>query len=153
MATPSSPREQSGRASQGATAPEEAAPELPRIWEKTENGAVLIGWACGQCGQRGLPRQNFGCERCGAPRADISESGISARGVLRSWASVERHAVWPVPFLLGEVELDDGPIVHSFLSSETAWEPGMRVAGDADDLSREPYLIFSLEEGPHGTHH
>ena len=153
MATPSSPREQSGSASKGASAPEETAPEPPRIWEKTENGAALIGWACGQCGQRGLPRQNFGCERCGAPRADISESGISARGVLRSWASVERHAVWPVPFLLGEVELDDGPIVHSFLSSETAWEPGMRVAGDADDLSREPYLIFTLEEEPHGTHH
>jgi uncharacterized OB-fold protein len=152
MATPSAPREQSGSASKGAAAPEEKAPEPPRIWEKTENGAALIGWACGQCGQRGLPRQYFGCERCGAPRGDISESGISARGVLRSWASVERHAVWPVPFLLGEVELDDGPIVHSFLSSDTTWEPGMRVAGDADDLSREPYLIFTLEE-PHGAHH
>jgi uncharacterized OB-fold protein len=153
MATPSSPREQSASAPKGAPAPEETAPEPPRIWEKTENGAALIGWACGQCGQRGLPRQYFGCERCGAPGSDISESGISARGVLRSWASVERHAVWPVPFLLGEVELDDGPIVHSFLSAETAWEPGMRVAGDTDDLSREPYLIFTLEEEPHGTHH
>jgi hypothetical protein len=61
--------------------------------------------------------------------------------------------VWPVPFLLGEVELDDGPVVHSFLSAETAWEPGVRVAGDADNLSREPYLIFTLEDEPHGTHH
>ena len=76
----------------------------------------------------------------------------TARGVLRSWAAVERHAVWPVPFLLGEVELDGGPIIHSFLSSETAWEPGMRVAGDADDVSRQPYLIFTLEE-QHGTHY
>lgn len=132
---------------------EGTAPEPPRIWEKTGGGAVLIGWACGQCGQRGLPRQYFGCERCGAPREDISESALAARGVLRSSASIERHAVWPVPFLMGEVELDDGPIVHSFLSAETAWEPGMRVAGDADDLSREPYLIFVLEEKPHGTHH
>jgi uncharacterized OB-fold protein len=153
MATPSSPPEQSGSASKGAPAPEETAPEPARIWEKTENGAALVGWACGQCGQRGLPRQHFGCERCGAPGADISESRTPARGVLRSSASVERHAVWPVPFLLGEIELDDGPIVHSFLSSDTAWQPGMRVVGDANDLSREPYLIFTLEEESHGTHH
>jgi uncharacterized OB-fold protein len=153
MPTSSSTPKQAGPASTGATAPESTTPPPTRIWDKTDDGAVLIGWACLQCGQRGLPRQRFGCERCGAPGAEISESGISARGVLRSWASVERHAVWPVPFLLGEVELDDGPIVHSFLSSETAWEPGMRVAGDAQDLSREPYLIFTLEEEPHGTHH
>jgi hypothetical protein len=25
--------------------------------------------------------------------------------------------------------------------------------GAADDLSREPYLIFTLEEESHGTHH
>lgn len=152
MATPKSPVS-SMSAATGASAPDETAPETPRIWKKAENGAALIGWACGQCGQRGLPRQYFGCERCGAAGADISESTIPARGVLRSSAAVQRHAVWPVPFVLGEVELDDGPIVHSFLSSETTWEPGMRVAGDADDLSREPYLIFTVEEEPHGTHH
>lgn len=136
-----------------ATPTSEAAPELPRIWKKTESGAALIGWACGRCGQRGLPRQYFGCERCGAPQEDISESALAARGVLRSWAPIERHAVWPVPFLMGEVELDDGLIVHSFLSPGTAWKPGMRVAGDAEDLTREPYLIFTPEEKPHGTHH
>ena len=150
MPTPSSPPEQSGNASTGATASEQTPPEPVRIWEKTEDGAVLIGWACRQCGQRGIPRQDFGCERCGAPRGEIAESGFTARGVLRSWAAVERHAVWPVPFLLGEVELDGGPVIHSFLSSETAWEPGMRVAGDANDVSRQPYLIFTLEE-QHGT--
>src|SRR5689334_7349222 len=118
MPTPSSRPEQAGRACTGPTAPEQTTPVPIRIWDKTVDGAVLIGWACRKCGQRGIPRQDFGCERCGAPRAEIVESGFPARGVLRSVAAVERHAVWPVPFMLGEVELDGGPIIHSFLSSE-----------------------------------
>jgi uncharacterized OB-fold protein len=151
MPTSSSTPEQAGSASEGAVAPEQTASAPTKIWDKTDDGAVLIGWACGQCGQRGIPRQDFGCERCGAPRSEITVSGFPARGVLRSFAAVERHAVWPVPFLLGEVELDGGPVIHSFLSSDTEWEPGRRVAGDPDDLSREPYLIFTSEE-QHGTH-
>lgn len=150
MPAPSSTPEQAGPASPGATAPEQTTPAPTRIWDKTDDGAVLIGWACRQCRQRGIPRQDFGCERCGAPGGEIAESGFPARGVLRSCAAVERHAVWPVPFMLGEVELDGGPVIHSFLSPVTAWKPGMRVAGDANDMSRQPYLIFTLEE-QHGT--
>ena len=121
-----------------------------QIWDKSDDGVLLVGWACQRCGQRGIPRQSFGCERCGAPGEEVDEFRFPARGALRSSATVERHAVWPVPFMLGEIELDSGQIIHSFISGETSWSPGMRVVGDAADDSRQPYVVFRLEQ--HGTH-
>jgi uncharacterized OB-fold protein len=150
MAELNSPPEPRGDASKGAAAtkPTEAAPV--EVWRRSESGVVLIGWACRRCGKRGIPRQKFGCEACGAPGDEIDESTFPALGVLRSSASVERHAVWPVPFMLGEIELDSGPIIHSFLSADTTWKPGVRVAGDPTDESRQPYVTFRLD--PHGAY-
>jgi uncharacterized OB-fold protein len=150
MAETKSPPEQPGESSKGAAGSTHTGSAPAEVWRKSEDGVLLIGWACRRCGQRGIPRQWFGCEGCGAPGAEIDESSFPALGVLRSSASVERHAVWPVPFMLGEIELDSGPIIHSFLSADTSWEPGMRVAGDATDESRQPYVTFRLDQN--GTH-
>lgn len=121
------------------------------IWIRTVDGLQLIGWACRACGQRGLPQQSFGCERCGADREHIERSEFAAKGTLRSFATIERHAVWPVPFLMGEIQLDSGHIIHSFLSEGPTWKAGERVASQGGDESRQDYLIFELEE-KHATH-
>ncbi|MEX0158698.1 MULTISPECIES: hypothetical protein [unclassified Microbacterium] len=108
-----------------------------------EDGFQLIGWICFTCGQRGVPRQTFGCERCGAAGDEIGESMFSARGVLRSFAEVHRHAKWPVPFVMGEISLDDGPTIHAFLDDAVEWLPGAEVVGQGGDLSRDSYLVFT----------
>lgn len=149
MAELSSPPDQPGDASKSVTASTPVEAASAEVWKRSEDGVVLIGWACRRCGKRGIPRQKFGCEACGAPGEEIDESSFPALGVLRSSASVERHAVWPVPFMLGEIELDGGPIIHSFLSADTTWKPGVRVAGDPTDDSRPPYVTFRLDQ--HGT--
>ncbi len=143
MSEPNSPPTPLRATPPSATDPSASAPAP--LWESSDEGILLIGWACQRCGQRGIPRQYFGCERCGAPRTEIAESRFPARGVLRSYAVVERHAVWSVPFVLGEIELDSGQVLHSFLSSDAEWKPGMRVAADPGDESRKPYVIFKVE--------
>jgi uncharacterized OB-fold protein len=119
--------------------PTEAVP----LWEDSERGVLLTGWLCQRCGERGLPRQRFGCERCGAPGDEIVETKFEARGVLRSFAVIQRHAVWPVPFLMGEVTLDSGHTIHAFLSDSVAWHPGAKVVGQGGDDLRQSYVVFA----------
>jgi len=113
------------------------------LWEASDGGVQLVGWECHQCGQRGLPRQHFGCERCGAPRDEIGESKFEARGTLLSFAVIERHAKWPVPFVMGEIKLDSGHTIHAFLSDEVSWRPGARVIGQGGDELRQSYVVFT----------
>ncbi|MFP3636921.1 hypothetical protein, partial [Bacillus sp. SIMBA_033] len=87
-----------------------------------------------------------GCERCGAPGDEICETRFDARGVLRSFAEVHRHAKWPVPFVMGEISLADGPTIHAFLDDEVAWHPGATVVGQGGDRLRDSYVIFTLGE-------
>ena len=116
------------------------------LWQDSDDGIQLTGWICHRCGQRGLPRQHFGCERCGAPREEIGESKFAARGVLRSFAVIRRHAVWPVPFVMGEIVLESGHTIHAFLSDEVSWNPGVSVVGQGGDDLRESYVVFTAEE-------
>jgi uncharacterized OB-fold protein len=108
-----------------------------------DTGVVLTGWVCHECGQRGLPYQDFGCERCGASRDAIGEAEFAARGTLRSCAVIRRHAVWPVPFTMGEIQLDSGHTIHAFLSEDTAWRPGAKVVGRGGDELRDSYVVFT----------
>ena len=116
------------------------------LWEASESGVQLTGWECHRCGQRGLPRQHFGCERCGAPRDEIGESKFEARGTLRSFAVIRRHAKWPVPFVMGEINLDSGPTIHAFLDDEITWHPGAKVVGQGGDELRQSYVVFTSGE-------
>jgi uncharacterized OB-fold protein len=124
----------------------EEQPTAVRLWVESEGGVQLIGWICHKCGQRGLPRQRFGCERCGAPRDEIGECKIAARGTLRSFAVIRRHAVWPVPFVMGEIHLDSGHTLHAFLTDDISWRPGAKVVGRGGDELRQSYVVFTSGE-------
>jgi hypothetical protein len=129
-----------------ASATSGSAPETPSLWEHSEDGVLLTGWLCHRCDQRGLPSQHFGCERCGAPGDEIGDSKFPARGTLRSSAVIQRHAVWPVPFVMGEIQLDSGHTIHAFLSDDITWRPGAKVVGQGGDELRQSYVVFTLGE-------
>ncbi|MEU9063219.1 hypothetical protein AB0D13_31215 [Streptomyces sp. NPDC048430] len=126
--------------------PSGSAPQTAPLWEDSEDGVLLTGWICHRCNQRGLPRQHFGCERCGAPSDAIGESKFAARGILRSSAVIRRHAFWPVPFVMGEIQLESGHMIHAFLSEDITWSPGARVVGQGGDELRQSYVVFTMGE-------
>ena len=134
------------RTTKPGEAADRSAPEATPLWENSEDGVQLTGWICRRCSTRGLPRQHFGCERCGASRDEIGESKFAARGILRSFAVIHRHAVWPVPFVMGEIHLDSGPTIHAFLSDEVSWHPGAKVVGQGGDVLRQSYVVFTSGE-------
>ncbi len=55
---------------------------------------------------------------------------IAASGLLTAFATVHAHPKLPVPFVLGRVELDDGPVLDVWLEGEEAsLRLGQRVRG------------------------
>jgi uncharacterized OB-fold protein len=95
--------------------------EHPTLYEAAGASAVLLGYRCGQCGLAGFPRQCLGCESCGASGADLKPITLPARGVLVSFAVVHRHAGKDIaaPFVMGEIGLEDGPLIRCTLSADT----------------------------------
>lgn len=96
--------------------------EHPTLYEASEAGPLLLGNRCATCGLAGFPRQQFGCENCGAET--LSAAMLCARGALVSFATVHRHAGKDIaaPFVMGEVRLDDGPLIRCTLSSAATSE-------------------------------
>lgn len=94
--------------------------EHPSLYQASDGAPLLAGCRCAACGYVGFPFQNFGCEKCGA--ADLAPTQLRARGVLVSFAHVHRHAGRDIvaPFSIGEIRLDDGPLIRCTLSSSQA---------------------------------
>lgn len=113
--------------------------EHPTLYGLSEAGVTLFGHRCTQCGLAGFPRQTFGCEQCGASGAALAPAELAARGVLASFALVRRHAGGDIaaPFLMGEVRLDDGPLIRCTLS-----------AAAPTDLRIGQIMIGVLEHNP-----
>jgi uncharacterized OB-fold protein len=107
--------------------------EHPTLYEASDAGPILLGHRCGQCGLAGFPRQSLGCESCGADGARLTPISLDARGKLASFAVVHRHAGKDIaaPFIMGEIALDDGPLIRCTLSAETPSELtiGQRMIG------------------------
>lgn len=114
--------------------------EHPTLYEASDAGPpVLLGHRCGQCGLAGFPRQSLGCESCGGGGDNLKPITLVARGKLVSFAVVHRHAGKDIaaPFIMGEITLDDGPLIRCTLSAET---PGALMIGQS--------MIGVLEHNP-----
>ena len=87
-------------------------PAHPGLYEVTTSPPQLNGTRCGGCGATFFPPLAIGCEVCGS--TDLGQVTLAARGRLHSFATVHRHrgADIEAPFTVGEVILDDGPIVR-----------------------------------------
>ena len=120
----------------------------PQAWAETADGVVLVGVECDSCGAVRVPYQGYGCEVCGATGTSLRRVELSSAGRLRDAASVFRHPNRSVPFTLGEIELDAGPVVLGLLADAGEWRSGrvVEAASTTSDDQRLP--VFSPKETP-----
>lgn len=96
----------------------------------------LVGGQCLRCGERYFPRRHR-CAKatCFGP---CSEVRLASAGTLYTWTYVHtpkygRVAMDTEPFLVGQVDLDDGPRVQGVLrGASEAIAIGMRMRLDLD---------------------
>lgn len=88
---------------------------------------VLKGARCRACGYVFFPPQSYGCESCGALPTELEPLNLRGRGALQSFATVHVHhgKGIEVPFTIGVIALDDGPIIRSVLAERT--DQGLRI--------------------------
>ncbi len=120
----------------------------PEGWAETAGGVVLLGVECASCGALRVPYQGYGCEGCGASGSSLRRVELPAVGRLRDAASVFRHPTRTVPYTLGEIELDAGPVVLGLLAGAEEWRSGrvVEAASTTSDDQRLP--VFSPRKTP-----
>lgn len=91
---------------------------------------VLNGGRC-RCGYVFFPMQAYGCESCGASGDALTPTELSGQGALLASATVHRHqGERTAPFVVGTVQLRDGPVVRTLLAHDPgaqALTPGQPV--------------------------
>ncbi len=77
----------------------------------------LTGCRCKECGFIMFPPQAYGCERCGTGQDHLEPFDLKGHGVLKSFAIIHGHHFQSenLPTVLGEVILDEGPVVQAML--------------------------------------
>jgi uncharacterized protein len=77
---------------------------------------VLLGGRCA-CGHKFFPMQTTACERCGRSGDALTAHELATRGRLLATATVytQADARRSPKFVIGAVELDDGPVVRTLL--------------------------------------
>jgi uncharacterized OB-fold protein len=93
--------------------------------ERVPAHPALVGGRC-PCGHVFFPMQTHGCEQCGRHGDDLRPVLLSGRGTLRAFAQVHLHPRPDpkVPFTVGVIALDDGPVVTALLDPPV--DPGLR---------------------------
>lgn len=105
-------------------------PPLHVLGATPDGPVLLLGMRCA-CGHVAFPRQRFGCERCG--RVDgIADVELVARGTVATSATVhlQLNTTPAVPFTVGVIRLEDGPVVRAFL--DPGLKPGETAIGLVD---------------------
>ena len=89
----------------------------PTLYAIDRREPALRATRCAACETTFFPPLGLGCEACGASEAALTPVEIAARGVLRSAATVHVHAGDDIeaPFVVGEIELQDGPRMRGIL--------------------------------------
>lgn len=99
------------------------------LYDITAPTPVLAGTRCGACSAVFFPPVGIGCPVCGA--TELEAMALAAAGTLHSQATVHLHRGKDIdaPFTVGEIALDDGPLVRALLTSD-ALEIGDRVTAE-----------------------
>jgi uncharacterized OB-fold protein len=102
----------------------------------------LHGRRCSACGYVFFPPHDFGCESCGALPERVESMALAGAGVLRSVAVVHRHGGSSIqaPFSVGEIALDDGPMVRAVLVGDGPFAIGDRVRSRLWSVQARPAL-------------
>jgi uncharacterized OB-fold protein len=113
-------------------------PALFAVASRPEHFPVLKGGRC-QCGYLFFPMQAYGCEQCGRHGRALAPFDLAGRGTLLTEAVVHLHADKdrPAPFTVVKIKLDDGPIVLSLLSRDSApVAPGTKMVTALEEVGR-----------------
>lgn len=105
------------------------------LMRTTDDGPVLAGHRCGQCGRTAFPPDPYGCEACGALPIDLEPIDLRAAGRIQALAEVHRHhrPEPPTPFTVATIVLDDGPALKAVLDQPGPWAiVGAHVRGVID---------------------
>lgn len=100
------------------------------LYDATAPVPVLNGTRCGACEAVFFPPLDVGCAVCGSTQ--LVGTPLSAAGELHSYATVHLHRGRDIeaPFTIGEVVLDDGPVIRAVLIGNDGYEIGDRMAAE-----------------------
>ena len=110
--------------------PESGSVQSPLFTAERGLPPTLRGRHCTACGYVFFPPHDFGCDACGALPERVEPMAIEGAGVLRSVVVVHRHGGGSieVPFTVGEIALDAGPMVRGVLMGPGPFAIGDRVS-------------------------
>jgi len=131
------------------------------LYDPRDEVPTLRGTRCEACGATFFPPLGIGCEVCGATADRLGAVPIAAAGVLHSLATVHLHPGNDIsaPFAIGEIQLDDGPLIRATLIGlpdldsigrrvEAQWVVG-RTDGDGNEVVEPRFAVVS-DCGPVG---
>lgn len=134
-------------------------PTRLRLTNDDGTQGVLLGSVCGDCGVKVFGPATF-CQSCTS--GNLSQLELSTQGTLFSYTVVRvPPAGWPgpVPYILGEIELAEGPHVLAEVIDVPDGDPpiGMnmelalqQVTTNAD--SSEPRVVYKWRPAGHNNH-
>ncbi len=104
---------------------------LFQIPDSDDHAPSLKGCLCKGCGFIIFPPQAYGCERCGKGSEHLEPMELKGNGRLKSFAAIHNQYLQPgkTPAVLGEVILDDGPVIQTMIvcKNESELTVGSRV--------------------------
>lgn len=120
------------------------------FWEAAAEGRLLVQ-RCEDCGKAVFYPRGI-CPHCWSPRLKWDEA--SGRGRLKSFSVVHKpgHPSWlPVaPYVVGLVELEEGPTMTSFILAEDEPAVGDPVRMRATNIGGRVVPAFEVDETRNG---
>ncbi len=114
----------------------------PELYEVDAAVPALKGTRCDVCGSTSFPPMTIGCATCGSDA--LVSVPLVAAGELYSFATVHLHRAKDieVPFTIGEISLDDGPLIRAVMTTNDGFAIGDRVVAEwvvvgADDAGTD----------------
>ncbi|HWD76973.1 MAG TPA: OB-fold domain-containing protein [Solirubrobacteraceae bacterium] len=89
----------------------------PGLYDPAVSEPRLRGDRCTACSAAAFPPLRWGCQRCGAPAEQLVEDEFETTGKLLAFATVHRLPRGEVPYTIGEILLDAGPVVRARMAS------------------------------------
>ncbi|WP_213571474.1 OB-fold domain-containing protein [Rhodococcus sp. USK13] len=122
-------------------------PETAAYWQNLNQGRLTVPH-CERCDRYFFPPAP-GCPSCGSPD-HLSQREVNGRGVVYSWIVAyfpfDRNFIPEVPFVIAEVQLDEGPRLYTRLLDVdvTADFANVGVIVGIRDRDGLPHLISEL---------
>jgi uncharacterized OB-fold protein len=113
------------------------------LYDPARPEPLLAATRCAACGRLFVPPVGLGCPSCGATEDQLLAVEVPARGRLHSVATVHRHRARGLdgPYAIGEIQLDDGPLVRCLLDVP---ESEVRIG---DRVAARWVVVGTVEEG------